>query len=73
MNFMFLATIARWLGELRRRHLVWADCINWKTIVRTVVLEKQPREELVRSRTVAKVDSIGFVVLRLAQCSAGNA
>lgn len=31
-----------------------------------------PRVTLVLSRTVAKVDSIGFVVRRWTQCSAGK-
>src|SRR5213078_1574802 len=36
------------------------------------VLEPGPLVTLVRSRTVAKVDSIGLVVLRWIQCSAGK-
>ena len=34
--------------------------------------EPGPLVTLVRSRTVAKVDSMGFVVFRWTQCSAGK-
>jgi hypothetical protein len=45
------------IGE--RRILSWASL---KTIVRVAVREPQPLVRWVRSRTVAKVDSIGLVV-----------
>jgi hypothetical protein len=42
-----------------------------KTIVRMPARETQPRVLVVRKRTVANVDSIGFVVRMCSQCSAG--
>ncbi len=42
------------------------------TIARMPARETQPRVFAVRSRTLAKVDSIGFVVRMCIQCSAGN-
>ena len=43
-----------------------------KAIASMPVRETQPRVFAVRKRTVAKVDSIGLVVLRCNQCSAGK-
>lgn len=47
------------------RHRCWADSTSLKTMARAAV----PR---VRSRTVKRVDSIGFVVRKGIQCSAGK-
>ena len=47
-----------------RRHLFSALRHNLKTMVSMVYRDKQPRVLAVRSLTVAKVDSIGLVVLR---------
>ena len=47
-----------------RRHLFSALRHNLKTMVSMVNRDKQPRVLAVRSLTVAKVDSIGLVVLR---------
>lgn len=41
-------------------------------MARAAVREPAPRVTLVRSRTVANVDSMGFVVRRWIQCSAGK-
>lgn len=41
-------------------------------MARAAVREPAPRVTLVRSRTVEKVDSMGFVVLRWIQCSVGK-
>jgi hypothetical protein len=49
-----------------------ADSTSLKTIARAAVAAPAPRVTLVRSRRVAKVDSIGFVVRRWTQCSAGK-
>jgi len=43
-----------------------------KAIEMTVLAEKQPLTLFVRNRTVAKVDSIGFVVRRSIQLSHGR-
>ena len=55
--------------EIRRRFE--ALCINLKTIVKQAVRVPPPFVRLVLSRTVANVDSIGFVVRKWDQCSAG--
>lgn len=41
-------------------------------MARAAVREPAPRVTLVRSQTVANVDSMGFVVCRWIQCSAGR-
>jgi hypothetical protein len=45
--------------------------MSLNAIATPAALEPGPLVTLVRSRTVAKVDSIGFVVRRWIQCSAG--
>ena len=45
--------------------------MSLNVIARAAERDPAPRVTLVRSRTVAKVDSIGFVVRRWIQCSAG--
>ena len=49
----------------------WADSSSLKLMAMPAALEPAPLVTLVRSRTVANVDSIGFVVRRWIQCSAG--
>jgi hypothetical protein len=43
-----------------------------KTIARANLLDRQPFDRIVRWRTVAKVLSIGSVVRKRFQCSAGE-
>jgi hypothetical protein len=61
----------RW-GAFTARHRCWADSTSLKTMARAPVLGPAPRVTLLRSRTVEKVDSTGFVVRRWIQCSAGK-
>lgn len=61
----------RW-GLLTARQRSWADSMSLKAIARPAALDPGPLVTLVRSRTVANVDSIGFEVLRWIQCSAGK-
>src|SRR3954463_15065400 len=48
-------------GALTARQRVWAASISLNAIARPAALEPGPLVTLVRCRTVAKVDSIGFV------------
>ena len=48
------------------------DELGLNTIASAVLFERPPFERIVRCRTVAKVLSIGFEVLRCFQCSAGK-
>jgi len=48
-----------------------ADSMSLNVIASAAVRDPAPRVTLVRSRTVANVDSIGLVVRRWIQCSAG--
>lgn len=54
------------------RQRAWADSTSLNTIARAAVWLSAPRVTLVRSLTVENVDSIGFVVRRWIQCSAGK-
>jgi hypothetical protein len=47
---------------LSSRYFFEANCNSMKTIVRQAMREPLPLVRFVRSRTVANVDSIGFVV-----------
>ena len=60
----------RW-GTLTARQRSWADSMSLNVIARAAERDPTPRVTLVRNRTVEKVDSIGFVVRRWIQCSAG--
>jgi len=60
----------RW-GALTARQRAWADSMSLKAIATPAAREPGPLVTRWRSRTVAKVYSIGLVVLRWAQCSAG--
>src|SRR5262249_4463969 len=54
------------------RQVFEAPSISLNTIVRQATLDPLPFVLTVRNRTVANVDSIGFVVRRCTQCSAGK-
>src|ERR1700730_8998674 len=58
-------------GALTARHRSWADSISLKAMASPAAREPGPLVILVLCRTVANVDSIGFVVRRWTQCSAG--
>ena len=60
----------RW-GALTARQRAWAASMSLNAIATPAALEPGPLVTRCRSRTVAKVDSIGFVVRRWIQCSAG--
>jgi RNA-directed DNA polymerase len=55
----------------RRRQWPWAACSSLNAITSPAVREPAPLVTPSRSRTVANVDSIGLVVRRCFQCSAG--
>jgi len=59
---MAAETMPTFLGGLR----------SLKIIASAVLFERQPLDRIVRCRTVANVLSIGFVVRRCFQCSAGK-
>jgi hypothetical protein len=65
-------TWARRARPFNLRHLCSALFVSLKTIARMPARETHPRVFAVRSRTVAKVDSMGFVVRMWTQCSAGK-
>ena len=71
-NFTPSITSASQCDPFRHRHVRWAQKVSLKTMVEAVSLERQPRILAVRSRTVAKVDSMGLVVRMCSQCSAGK-
>ncbi|GAA2344176.1 hypothetical protein Scani_32960 [Streptomyces caniferus] len=60
------------VGAFTARHHSWADSTSLKTITKAGDVLPAPLVTFVRSRTVAKVDSMGFVVRRWIQCSAGS-
>ena len=62
---------ARW-GAFTARHLRWADSISLNAIAIPAAREPGPLVTRWRSRTVAKVDSIGLVVRRWIQCGSSN-
>ena len=55
-----------------RRHLFWAAWANLNIMTRLVFLVPLPFVRRWRRRIVANADSIGFVVRRCFQCSAGK-
>jgi hypothetical protein len=59
-------------APFKARQRCWAAIVSLKTIVRHAIRLPEPFVFRVRSRTVAKVDSIEFVVRRCTQCSAGK-
>ena len=66
------ATAGKRCGVLHFRHLVWAACKSLKANAMPALADPGPLVTRVRNRTVANVDSIGFVVFRWTQCSAGK-
>jgi hypothetical protein len=60
----------RW-GALTARQRSCADSISLNAMASPAAREPGPLVTLVRCRTVAKADSIGFVVRRCTQCSHG--
>src|SRR6266540_5198472 len=64
-------TSATRCGPLTARQRSWAASRSLKAIARPAALEPGPLVTRVRSRTEAKVDSIGLLVFRCSQCSAG--
>src|ERR1700680_1867577 len=65
-------SFGNWLGPSRRRQLFCAPSTSLKTMASAVLFDRQPFDRIVRCRTVAKVLSIGFVVRKCFQCSAGK-
>ena len=55
-----------------RRQLFWAPSASLKTIASAVLFDRQPFDRMVRCRTVAKVLSMGLLVRKCFQCSAGK-
>jgi hypothetical protein len=53
------------------RHRAWAASMSLNAMAMPAAFDPGPLVTLVRCRTVAKVDSIGLVVRRWIQCSAG--
>ncbi len=53
-------------------HRAWADSTSLNTTASAAVGLPAPRVTLVRSLTLEKVDSMGLVVRRWIQCSAGK-
>lgn len=72
MNFTLLTTRVNNAPPSILFHRRWADSINLYMIANVVSIEPQLRVLFVRDFTVAKVDSIGCVVLIYVQCSAGK-
>ena len=60
----------RW-GAFTARQRACADSMSLNAIARPAAREPGPLVILVRCLTVANVDSMGFVVRRCTQCSAG--
>lgn len=65
-------TSAMSFGPWIARHRSCADSMSLKAIASPAAREPGPLVIFVRSRTVAKVDSMGFEVFRWIQCSAGK-
>jgi hypothetical protein len=59
------------MGAFTARQRSWVDSMSLSVIARAAVREPAPQVTLVRSRTVENADSMGFVVRRRIQCSAG--
>jgi hypothetical protein len=55
------------VGSVHRSQRVWAASISLDAVAIPAAFEPGPLVTLVRCRTVAKVDSIGFVVRRWIQ------
>src|SRR4029450_329282 len=61
----------RW-GPLTARQRSWADSSSLNAIASPAALLPGPLVTRVRARTGEKVDSIGLLVFRCSQCSAGK-
>src|SRR5262245_28340806 len=72
MNFTPVISFGNWLWPSRRSQLFSAACASLKTMAIAVLFERHPLERTVRCRTVANVLSMGLVVRRCFQCSAGK-
>src|SRR5205085_1576015 len=72
VNFTPRISFGNWLGPSIRRQLFWAPSTSLKTMASAVLFDRQPFDRIVRCRTVAKVLSMGFVVRKCFQCSAGK-
>src|SRR4051812_25303581 len=72
MNFTPVISFGNWLWPSRRHQLFSAACASLKTMAIAVLFERHPLERTVRCRTVANVLSMGLVVRRCFQCSAGK-
>src|SRR5271155_123422 len=72
MNFVPVISFGNWLWPSRRRQLFSAACASLKIMAIAVLFERHPLERTVRCRTVANVLSMGLVVRRCFQCSAGK-
>src|SRR6266403_4122147 len=72
LNVTPRTSFGNWLWPSRRRQLFCAASSNLKTIASAVLLDRHPFDRIVRCRTVAKVLSMGLVVRRCFQCSAGK-
>jgi len=72
LNLTPVMSFGNWFLPRNRSQVFSASLITLKTINSMVFMDKQPFDRLVRWRTVAKVLSMGFVVLMWVQCSAGK-
>ena len=72
MNLTPRMTSGMIFDALSSLHLREAESMSLKTIVRQAILDPLPLVRRCRSRTVANVDSIGLVVRKCTQCSAGK-
>jgi hypothetical protein len=71
-NFTPVISFGNWLWPSMQRQLFCAASMSLKTIASAVLFERQPFDRIVRCRTVANVLSIGFVLRKCFQCSAGK-
>ena len=65
-------SFGNWLWPSIRRQLFCAPSTSLNTMASAVLFDRQPFDRMVRCRTVAKVLSMGFVVRKCFQCSAGK-
>src|SRR5664279_4083564 len=72
LNVTPRTSFGNWLWPSRRCQLFCAASSSLKTIASAVLLDRHPFDRIVRWRTVAKVLSMGLVVRRCFQCSAGK-
>ena len=65
-------SFGNWLCPSMRRQFFCAPSTSLKTMASAVLFDRQPFDRMVRCRTVAKVLSMGLVVRKCFQCSAGK-